>query len=146
MGILHQFDKQKRIAFVVWDGRVQWEDWRKHVQLLLSDPDWFQVQRFMVDLQTVTDTSGIGDEEIEEIRKIFSSDPLILAGKRTAIIASEEFRKASRFSSFVERFGTASVVFNSLDTACLFLGIDQTYARQAIQGLRAQLRYEEDRP
>ena len=65
MGILHYSDRQKGIVFVVWDGQVTWAYWYKHVRMLLADPDWPMISRFIVDLQSVTDTSSIGDEEKE---------------------------------------------------------------------------------
>ena len=140
MGIDHCFDRQRGVVFVVWDGPITWDDWREHVNVLLSDPDWPHTPRFIVDLQSVTDTSSIKDHEILEVRQVFTSDPAILAGKRTAVVASEQFRRASRFAELVERFGASSIVFNNLDTACLFLGIDLDEARQTLERLRAELR------
>jgi hypothetical protein len=140
MGILHYSDRQKGVIYVVWDGKVTWDDWREHVQVQVSDPDWSIIPRFIVDLQSVTDTSSIGNEEIDQVKTVFASDPPALSGKRTAIIASDEFRRASRFAALVEPFGTSIVVFNNLDTACLFLGIDFMETQKTLVGLRVKLR------
>jgi hypothetical protein len=106
------------------------------MQRLLADPDWPMISRFIVDLQSVTDTSSIGDE----VRIVFTSDQPALSGKRSAIIASSEFRRASRFAELVERFGTSTFVFNHLDTACLFLDIDFKETHKILEGLRLRLR------
>ena len=140
MGILHYSDRQRGIVFVVWNGKVTWDEWRQHIHQLLADPDWRTTTRFLVDLQTVTDTSSIGDREIEEVRSVFAGDQAALEGKRAAIIALDEFRRASRFAEFIERFSRSAIVFNHLDTACLFLDIDLGEARQVLDQLRLQLR------
>jgi hypothetical protein len=140
MGILHYSDRQKGIVFVVWDGQVTWAHWYEHMRTLLAHPDWPVISRFIVDLRSVTDTSSIRDKEIDQVKIAFTSDQPALAGKRSAIIASREFRRASRFAELVERFGTSTVVFNNLDTACLFLGIDFMEAHKTLEGLRLKLR------
>ena len=44
------------------------------------------------------------------------------------------------FSGLLAELGTSTVVFNTLDTACLFLSLDVDESRLAIEQLRAQLR------
>ena len=105
--------------------------------MLLADPDWPMIPRFIVDLQSVTDTSSLGDEAIDQVKTVFTSYQHALSGKISTIIASRELRRASRFAELVERFGTSTVVFNHLDTAGLFFdmpfpGIMQ--ARQTLPG------------
>jgi len=126
MGILHDSDKQKALS-----------SWYEHVRVLLADPDWPMILRFIVDLQSVTDKSSLGDEATDQVKTVFTSYQPALSGKISTIIASREFRRASRFAELVERFGTSTPVFNHLDTACLFFdmpfpGIRQ--ARQILQG------------
>jgi hypothetical protein len=140
MGIIHSCDTQRGVTFIVWDGIVTWDDWRQHVAKLLADPGWFATPRFIVDVQTVTDTSSIGMDEMEQVYELFGSGPAILANKRSAVIAKEEFSRAKRFGDLIARFGTSSIVFNTLDTACLFLGIDFKETRQVLEELRAELR------
>jgi hypothetical protein len=140
MGIVHHIDRQKGVVLVVWDGQVTWANWYEHARVLRADPDWPMIQRFLVDLQSVTDTSSIADEEIDQIKTVFTSGQPVLVGKRSAIIASREFRRASRFAKLVERFGTSTVVFNNLDTACLFLDIDFMETHKTLERLRTKLR------
>jgi hypothetical protein len=80
-----------------------------------ADPAWPIISRFIVDLPSVTDTSSDGDEEIDPVKTVLSSDQPALSRKRSSIITSREFRRASRFAELVERFGTSRVVLNHLD-------------------------------
>jgi hypothetical protein len=140
MGILHYSDIKKGIIYIVWDGEVTWDDWRKQIQTLLADPAWPVFPRFIADLWTVSDTSTIGYEEIDEAVSIFTSNQTALGNKRGAVVARDVFGKAGRFVKQIARFGTSMVVFNNLDTACLFLGIDLHETHQTLERLRATLR------
>jgi hypothetical protein len=71
---------------------------------------------------------------------IFASNQAALANKRAAVVARDVFGKAGRFVNQMAHFGTSMVVFNNLDTACLFLGIDLEETGQALGRLRATLR------
>ena len=140
MSIIRSLDKQRNLFFVVWDGVVVWEDWFKHVRSLMADADWLAAPRFIASLQSVTDTSTIGDREVEQVRAVLDANREKMAGKRGAIVASEEFWKAKRFGEVIAPFGASVVVFNSLDTACAFLGIDWAETQPMIERLRARLR------
>jgi len=140
MGIIHLSDRQRGVSFIVWDGEVTWEDWLRHVNALVVDPDWPVIPRFIADLQSVSDTSTIGVQEVNRITDVFGANLETFTRKMSAVVARDEFRRAKRFGELIERFGTFSVVFNSLDTACIFLGIDLEDTRQTIEGLRAEIR------
>ena len=144
MSIIHLCDGQRNMTFVVWDGEVTGGEWLKHVRELLADPDWPAINRFLVDLTTVSNTQSIRENVIREALAIFSENPALLAGKKNAIVARDEFRKAKRFEASVARFGTTTIVFNSLDTASIFLGIDVKEAHQVIERLRSRLRIADD--
>jgi hypothetical protein len=140
MGIIHICDRQKNVIFVVWDGAVTGGVWLAHARSLLAEPEWPAIFRIIGDLRTVSDTRSIRDEEIEKAAALFTADPAIVAGKRVAIVATEEFRKAKRFMELIARFRTTTVVFNTLDTACMFLGINLAETRQTLEELRTELR------
>jgi len=139
MGILQRFDPQKGIVFVVWDGRVTAEEWLRYAQKLVSDPAWASTPRILADLLSVKDTSSIHNAEIEHTVEIFSANPRALRGKKLAVIARDEFGKARHFEDLLMHFGVSSVVFNNLDTACLFLGMDVLHAYRMLDTMRQQL-------
>ncbi len=142
MGILHFSDGQRGIIHVVWHDVVTWQDWLNQIRKLKSDPVWHSSNRFIEDLRSVIDTSTIGLAEVDEAVKAFSVDNNSIMHKRGAVIALEEFAKARRFADLSARLGMSVVIFNSLDTACLFLGLDLVETRRVLEGLRSQLRGE----
>jgi hypothetical protein len=140
MGIIHTCDPQKSVTFIVWDGTVTPADWRRHIQELAADPGWTRSQCFLADLQTTTDTSSIGSGQVDIAATALGMEDGLLTGKRSAVVASLEFWRAQRFAEVVTGFGVTSVVFNSVDTACIFLGLDVTDTRQTLERLRVALR------
>jgi hypothetical protein len=139
MGIIQHFDQNKGVAFIVWDGAVTAEQWFIAANNLVSNPAWMQIPRVLADLQSVVDTSTIGDAEIARAVEILSADPAPLMGKRLAMIARDAFGKARHCGQLLARFGVSSVVFNNLDTACLFLGLEALEAHKVFEGIRQQL-------
>ena len=142
MPIIQRFDEQKKIVFVIWDGGVTAEEWLRTAPQLVTHPAWHTVPRLLADLRSVVETSTIHTKQIDEAIEIFVADPTALTGKKFAVIASDAFGKARYFGNSLSHFGVSTVVFNNMDTACLFLGIDVTYAYQAIEQMRAQLEHE----
>ena len=140
MGILHLFDKQKNIIYIVWDGKVTAEDWLNQAQKLLAEPDFPSISRLIVDAQTASDTTSIGEKEIEAVAALFGTYQETLIKKRMAILANDLFGKASKFGNLVSRFGVSTVVFNRLDTACIFLALDSADTGQVLEQIRFQLR------
>ena len=142
MGILQRFDPQKGIVFVVWEGVVTAEEWFGYAQKLVSHPDWADTSRVLGDLLSVKDTSSIQNREIEHATQIFSANPRALRNKKLAVIAGDEFGKARHFEDLLMHFGVSSVVFNNLDTACLFLGVDMLHAYRTLDTMRQELQRE----
>ena len=140
MGILHSFDRARGVIYTVWDGPVTWLEWRQHASAIILEEDWQRSSRFIVDLRSVTDTSSITVEEVEQASALFTANQDVLSRKRGAVIARDEFRNARRFEDLIASSGLSMVVFNSLDTACLFLGLDVTEASLELDRLRMRLR------
>ncbi len=140
MGIIHLFDRRKNIIFIVWDGKVTADDWLNQVPKLLAEPDWPGISRLIADVQTASDTASIGDKEIETVAAIFGGRAETLNKKRLAVLANDLFGRASKFGTLLSRYGTAVVVFNRLDTACTFLGVDPTDTGQVLEQLHTRLR------
>ncbi len=63
-----------------------------------------------------------------------------------AMIASETFVLAQRFGSYLEEEIRRLIVFNDLETACTWLGVDPVIVRKQVDELRAELRGEGDGP
>ncbi len=63
-----------------------------------------------------------------------------IAGKKVAILASSQWRQAQAIEVRIESLGVTPIVFNGLDTACLWLGEDAAAVAAEIDRLRAELR------
>ena len=140
MSILHRSDGQRGIIYVVWDGRVTWEEWSKQIHIVMADPAWQKAPYILADLRSVTDTSSISIQELDQAISFFATDPAALKVKRGAVIARDEFGKARHFADRVSRYGTSLLIFNSLDTACLFLGLDLLETSHILESIHEELR------
>ena len=139
MSILQYFDQEKGVAFTVWSGTVTPEHWFPKAKIFTEHPAWPRTTRVVADLLSVQDASSIGIPDLEHAVEIFSAEPSLLAGKRMAIVAQREFDKARHFGQLMGRFGMSVLVFNNLDTACLFLGLDAAYVYRALASIHKQL-------
>ena len=140
MGILYRSDPAKYFMVVLWDGVFSWDEWQAHIRLAMADPDWANPPRILSDLRSVTDTATIQEPEMRQALAQLGANQHLLAGRRNAIVAGAEFRKASRYAELVEHYGMQTVVFNNLDTACIFLNINPEYARAKIAELHRELK------
>lgn len=138
MTIIQHFDARKDTVFVVWVGTVTPQDWFSKAENLASHPLWAKSMRLLADVRSVQDTSSISVADMQHVIQILTRDPSPLKGKRLAILARDQFGRARQFSHMIGRFGISSVVFNNLDTACLFLGMDTAYAYQTLVDVHQQ--------
>ena len=144
MGILCELDTTRRTVFIVWDGIVTPEDWYRNVHELLAKPELPSIQRIIVDSHTVTNSSDIGDTEIEIVTGLLQTQIKTMFNKSMAVYADNMFGRAKKAETAISRLGIAIVVFNRLDTACTFLGIQPEKTREMLEGLRLKLREQED--
>jgi len=140
MGIAYRCDKKNGITFEVWDGKITFEEWMENVQKHLDDPDWPAGRVFLSDLRSVKANPSIGEKEIQKIAAVYGAHPRLPKNARLAIIAAETFEKSQLFGRLLAEYGVTRVVFNSLDTACVWLGIEEKTAEKEIESLRACLR------
>ena len=140
MGILYVCDRQQDIIYIVWDGKVTGDDWLNHAAKLLAEPDWSHISHMITDARTAFDTASIGDKEIKAAAVLFAAHAETLVKKKVAIVANDLFGRAIKLEAQVSRLGVSVVVFNSVDTACIFLNIDPTDARQRLEQLSTSLR------
>jgi len=145
MGITYQCDRAKNTIFIVWDGEVTADEWLAQAHKLMAEPDWPAITRLITDVGTVSNTASIGDQEIETVAALFRAHSGTTIKKRLAILANDLFGKARKFELQLSRFGLLVVVFNQLQTACLFLNIDPTETEQTLEGLRSKLHGHENK-
>ena len=142
MPILHKCNKELGAAIVVWNGKVTFPQWQENSRQLLSDPDFALTSMQIVDLRFASVDPSIAETEFQEIINHLSLHKHLFAGRRVAVIADEEFGRATVFKHMGESLGTSFIVFNDLLIACHWLGVDVAKVEEEIETLRTKLRQE----
>ena len=137
MPIAYRIDKAAGLTIVVWHGEVTTDDFAAHVSKLTADPDWPPGTRHIGDLTTAITIPVVATPVIVEKFRAAQEWPTI----RYALVARAGWEQAADFQQAVEAVGAATfVLFNEVQTACTWLGIDPTLMRAVINELRDQLR------
>jgi hypothetical protein len=140
MGIASEYLAADDLLVVVWHGPVSGGEWEEFVRRRLSDdPSWPAGRRRLADLTTF-DPSLLSPTDVEAITPLYRDRLRNLVGSRQAIVATHGWEIAREFERRIDRFGATTVVFNDLEAASAWLGIDPVSTRQVITALRAGLR------
>jgi hypothetical protein len=130
------------LLVVVWDGKVTLAEWQAAIGRQLSDQSgWWQVRRRLADL-TTADPTGIAPADLRQI--VETTAPQVPGfARRLAIITRVDWTLASEFAERVTRAGAPTMVFDALETACSWLGIQAAVVRPSLEALRGELRTRE---
>jgi len=139
MGIAYRIDKQLAFMTTVWDGAISAADWRDHLEATFTDANWPGVVRNLTDLRSA-DLSAITDADRAEMAAMYEPHGEHVRGKKSAVIAGDNFDRARDFESRNEPPGLRMIVFNDLFNACTWLGIDISQANATLDELRQELR------
>jgi hypothetical protein len=141
MGIAYRCDAATDLCVSVWDGIVTKQDRQLHIEALASDPDWGSQQLLLTDLTGISAAHRPSAKEVLEAAAEFAEKLAApVRNAKWAMIASETFVLAQRFGSYLEEEIRRLIVFNDLDTACTWLGVDPVVVRKQVDELRAELR------
>ena len=140
MSIVYRVDQEQGVAFVVWDGVVTAGEWLAHVRRLLADaaspPDG---RRHLSDLRTATPDASIDEAVLKQAADLFGTHPRV-ANLRVAVVAGDAFEKAGIFERLITKYQPFVFVFNTLNPACGWPGIDVADAQRTLESLRTQAR------
>ncbi len=137
MGISYRILPQKGVTIVLWQGEVGMDEMLAQLQRLNKDPDWPPSKGLQItDLRDVH-LNEITVEMLRQTVETMSIAPNKLAHIKMAIVARDEFRKSATFARMMDKFQTTIVVFNSLDNACDWLGLDYRDVEQVLVELRS---------
>ena len=138
MGIAYDFHDD--LALEVWEGTVTLDEWLDLVCKQATDPEW-PARRGMglTDLRYGVPDLAIGEAEIRRVAALYGIHREKIVRTRVALVAGEAFRKSRLFGHFMANYGLTVIVFDDLDMACKWLGVDAGKVQHAIEGLRARL-------
>ena len=139
MGIAYRLEKQLSLMTTVWDGAISADAWQQHLREMLDDPDWPSVTRNLTDLRSA-DLSAISDANRVEAVAMYGPHAHHVRGKKSAVVAGDNFDRARSFESHNEPAGLRLIVFNDLFNACTWLGIDTSTALDTLEALRTEAR------
>jgi hypothetical protein len=144
MGISYRVDTATGLSVSVWDGEVTGDQRREHMQALASDDAWGAGGLYLTDLTGVASSSVPGVDEVLDAAAAFLETLASQVGRaKWAIVAGDTFERAQRFGSYIEEEVPRLIVFNALDTACTWLGVDVLAARAVVDALREEIRSSE---
>ncbi|THJ23677.1 MAG: hypothetical protein CAF44_001695 [Nitrospira sp. CG24D] len=120
-----------------WTGPVTHEELLAHERRHLSDPSVKPGAAVLVDAERAH--FGTTIDEVKELADLYGQVIGRLKVGRIALLVNREtYERALVFLKEVEGYGVKVIVFNSLDIACTWLGLDVNVARTQLQTLQAQ--------
>jgi hypothetical protein len=144
MPIVYRIDKALALMTAVWDGPITAGDWREHLRATFAEPDWPGVLRNLTDLRSA-DLSAITEDNRVEMMAMYEPHAEHVRGKKSAVIAGDNFERSREFESHNEPPGLRVIVFNDLFNACTWLGIDISEINETLDELRREARDPESR-
>ena len=139
MPIVYRIDKSLALMTTVWDGPITAADWREHLRATFAEPDWPDVLRNLTDLRSA-DLSAITESDRVEMVAMYEPYAEHIRGKKSAVVAGDNFDRSREFESHDEPPGLRVIVFNDLFNACTWLGIDISEANETFDELRREAR------
>lgn len=126
MAIVYHIDKNKGIAYVLWEGIIRADEFIEHVRRLTADPDWQSSVRFQIgDLRHAIGDMTIDDDVLEEVGTYFGQYVSKMAMIRAAIVTSLEVERTNFFAGFMSHYDSARArVFHGMKEAVEWLGVD----------------------
>jgi hypothetical protein len=125
MGIVYGCNPNLKLALVVWDGLVTWDDWRQHLQRMLVDLDYAPMQSQITDLRSSTISPSITNNEIQAMVGMVADRRENLSLQRVAIVAGDEWSKPKLAEVGLQSLSITPIVFSDLSVACQWLGIQE---------------------
>ena len=141
MGIAFRTSRPSGLSVAVWDGEVTAAQRNAHISAIAADPEWGAGALLLTDLTSVAEASRPTPAEVLEAASSFVEHVAAqVRNAKWAMVAGETFAHAQRFSAYVEEAVQRLIVFNELDTACTWLGVDVAEVRSVVADLRLELR------
>ncbi len=120
-----------------WKGQVTHDELLAHERRHLSDPSIKTGAAVLVDAERAH--FGTTVEEIKEVVALYGQViGKLKVGRMALLVNKETYERALVFLKEVEGYGVKVIVFNSLDIACTWLGLDVNVARKQLQALQTQ--------
>jgi hypothetical protein len=139
MGIAYRVDVASGLIVAVVDGVVTADDFYDFARRQDDDPDWHRATRSLTDAGSAV-TKAVPSETLDSLAATYArlraEDQSLMA----AIVAGQDFEQFSRYGEIRTGVGSRTIAFNSIATACTWLGIDLRTTSATVAELRKSLR------
>ena len=115
------------------------EEFIEHERRQLLDPKIPSAPQVVVDISRASFEPSIEEKEIQQVVDLYQHHRDKAAGARVAIVAGKEFERASLFGRLAEREKINVIVFNTITTACVWLGVNEPEVREWVDRTHAEL-------
>lgn len=125
MGIRYVFKPEVGLVMVLWQGKITLNEWISHLGRFLPEPAQAGTRKHLTDLRFATLEGSFGEPDFSEALSVLGKHRDIFAGRMVAVVTNDEFDRARMFEQMSKPLGANIIVFNDLDPACLWLGVDR---------------------
>jgi hypothetical protein len=143
MSMVYSLDASKSMAFAIWDGVISAEEWSQSITAFLAEPELQTVGSVIVDAQHLTDDSSITDADIDEYNGVFARVLQATNRMKFALVTGYVFGKRGKVEHALMCMGVVVVIFNLLETACIYLDIPLQETQRTLDELRARVHPQE---
>jgi len=123
----------------VFVGRITKEELFEHERRLLQDPEFPTAPNVVVDLTRASLDPAIDEKELQEFVNLYQHHRDKTAGARVAILAGKDFERASLYGRLAEREKINVIVFNTISTATVWLGVKEAEVRGVLERIHTDL-------
>ena len=128
------------LVLEVWLGRITNEELFEHERGQLKDPNFPSAPHVFVDLTRAAFEPTIDEKELQRFVTLYQHHHEKVAGARVAIVAGKDFERASLFGRLADREKINVIVFNTITTACVWLGVKESEVREWLERTHTELR------
>ena len=140
MGIASVYVEPGDLLVVIWDGKISLAEWEQAVRGQLDDESgWRQGRRRLVDL-TTADVSELESADVKHVVETTAQRIQSVGGRRQAIVTTVDWDLANEFARRSTQIGALTIVFDRLEPACDWLGVEASVMRPYLDTLRTELR------
>ena len=141
MSIVYRIDQQSGVTFVLWNGVITANEWLAHIHRLTSGSNWPPPRRLhLTDLHGSFLDVSIDEGVIANAAEFLGKYRNKLENMKVAVVNGEAYNRGLMFEHAMSPYGASVITFNSLDTACVWLGIDTNEASVKLHQLQVDSR------
>ena len=136
MGLRYVIRPNMSLVQILWQGKITLPEWIVHLQSFLKDPGQVSVRKQISDLRFATLEGSFGEPGFSSVLALLEQHRDLFAGRMVAVVTSNEFDRARMFEQVSKSLGANIIVFNDLEPACLWLGVDRKLVDTAFRLLK----------